>query len=264
MLAHVICIFVTHVLPCLYALFGEIKCIYLFIIFQRAGGRSESIQEPSKKAVWNSNLLDIHLGSPVVLASTVILLLPKATFTPSIHPNLGLPPYLLPLTSTIQQHPSSHTVLINLSTCPNHLDICWSTLLASCLSLSALRGTSSFPTLFIRDTHTKFFISRIFTFLLSALLIPLASVLCKAVGTVQVLLHIDTFSHSQFSIAQYTFHVSPCFSPLIHFVSLHCPLIHTNNSWFMSNLPPAACKSSSSFPSTLPFTSRTKPSICIH
>ena len=42
-------------------------------------------------------------------ASTVILLLPKATFTPSIQPNLGLP-------STYNyfhhQHPSSHTVPI--------------------------------------------------------------------------------------------------------------------------------------------------------
>ena len=55
------------------------------------------------------------------------------------------------------------------------------------LSIRALLRTSSFPTLPIRDTPTKLLkhlISRTFTFLLSALLIPHASAPYNAVGTI--------------------------------------------------------------------------------
>ena len=55
---------------------------------------------------------------------------------------------------------------------------------------------SSFRTLFIHDTPTKFlkhFISRTFIFLLSALLIPHASVPHNAVNWIP--LHVDTSSH---------------------------------------------------------------------
>ena len=44
-------------------------------------------------------------------ASTVIPLLHKVTFTPTIHPNLGLPHTLSKLTSAINMHPSIHMVL---------------------------------------------------------------------------------------------------------------------------------------------------------
>ena len=49
------------------------------------------------------NHLHMHQGSPLLpifrAASTVIPLLPKAIFTPSIQPNLGLPRTSPPLTS---------------------------------------------------------------------------------------------------------------------------------------------------------------------
>ena len=108
-----------------------------------------------------------------------IPLLPEATFKPSIHPDFGLPrtrPLLLPTT------PSSHTF--------NIIDI-FSPLVQT---ISILR-TSSFLTLSIRDTPTKLlkhFISKTFTFLLSALLIINASAPYNAVGT-------NTPSHRHFS-----------------------------------------------------------------
>ena len=74
-----------------------------------------------------------------------------------------------------------------LSTCPNHLNTLWTALLANSLSILAVLRTSSFLTLSIRDTPTKFlkhFISRTFTFLLSALLIPHASAPYNAAGTI--------------------------------------------------------------------------------
>ena len=74
-----------------------------------------------------------------------------------------------------------------LSTSPNHLNTLWSALLANSLSIPALLRTSSFLTLSIRDAPTKLlkhFISRTFTFLLSALLIPHASAPCNAVCSI--------------------------------------------------------------------------------
>ena len=98
-------------------------------------------------------------------ASTVTPLLPKATFTPSIQPNLGLPPTRSPLISAINTLLAIRYSSI-LSTCPNHLNTLWSALLANFLSIPALLGTSSFLTLSIVDTPTKLlkhFISRPFT-----------------------------------------------------------------------------------------------------
>ena len=74
-----------------------------------------------------------------------------------------------------------------LSTCPNYLNTLRTTLLANYLSFPALLRTSSIPILSNRDTPTKLlkhFISRTFTFLLPALLIPHASAPYKAVGTI--------------------------------------------------------------------------------
>ena len=121
-------------------------------------------------------------------ASTVIPLLPKATFTPSIQPNLGLPRTRPSLTSEINTVLAIRYSSI-LSTCPNHLYTLWSTLLGNSLSIPALLSPTylSFLTLFIRDTPTKLlkhFISRTFTFLLSALLIPHAYAPYNAVGTI--------------------------------------------------------------------------------
>ena len=119
-------------------------------------------------------------------SSTVIPLLPKATFTPSIEPNLGLPRTRPQLTSAI-----STLLVIRYSsipyTCPNHLNTLRSALFANSLSIPALLRTFSFLTLSIRDTPTKLlkhFISRTFTFLLSALLIPHASAPYNAVGKI--------------------------------------------------------------------------------
>ena len=118
-------------------------------------------------------------------ASTVTPLLPKAT-TPSIQPNLGLPCTRPPLTSAINTLLAIRYSSI-LSRCPNHLNTHWSAILANPVSIPALLRTSSFLSLSILDTptkHLKYFISRIFTFLLSALLIPHASAPYNAVGTI--------------------------------------------------------------------------------
>ena len=66
----------------------------------------------------------MYQGSPLFrAASTVIPLLPyKATFTPSIQPNLGLPRTRPPLTSAINTLLAIRYSSI-LSTCPNHLNI---------------------------------------------------------------------------------------------------------------------------------------------
>ena len=119
-------------------------------------------------------------------ASTVIPLLPKATFTPTIQPNLCLPRIRRPLTSAINTLLAIRYSFI-LSTRPNHLNTHWSALLANYFSIPALLCTSSFLTLSIRGTPTKLlkhFISRTFTFLLSALLIPHASAPYNAVGKI--------------------------------------------------------------------------------
>ena len=69
-------------------------------------------------------------------AYTVIHLLIKVTFTPSIHPNLVFPRTRPPFTSAI------NTFLVTqyssvLSTCPKHLNTLWSTLIANSLSIPA-------------------------------------------------------------------------------------------------------------------------------
>ena len=99
--------------------------------------------------------------------STVIHPLPKATFTPSIQPYLGLKCTRPPLTSAINTLLAIQYSSI-LSTCPHHLNTLWSALLTYSLSIPALLRTSSFLTLFIRGTPTKLlkhFISRTFNFL---------------------------------------------------------------------------------------------------
>ena len=113
-------------------------------------------------------------------AFTVIPLLPAATFTPYIQPNLQN-------TYTLHQHSSRNMDSSILSTCPNHLNTIRSALLENPLSVSAMLCTSLFLTLSIRDTPNellKYFISRAFTFIHSALLITHASVLYNAVGTI--------------------------------------------------------------------------------
>ena len=67
-------------------------------------------------------------------ASTVIPLLPKATFTPSIQPNLGLIRTRLPLTSAINTLLAIRYSSI-ISICPNYLNTLWSALLANSLSM---------------------------------------------------------------------------------------------------------------------------------
>ena len=79
-------------------------------------------------------------------ASLVIPLLPKAIFTPSIQPNLGLPHTRPPLTSAINTLLAIRYSSI-LSTCLNHLNTLWSALLDNSLSIPALLRTSSFLTL---------------------------------------------------------------------------------------------------------------------
>ena len=101
-------------------------------------------------AAWNSfsyictRALQSFLSFAHCRAATIVIpLLPKVTFTPSIQPNLGLPRTRPPIISAIN-------------------------------TLPALLRTSSFLSLPIRDTPTnilKHFISRTFTFLLSAILI---------------------------------------------------------------------------------------------
>ena len=85
------------------------------ISHQSARGLLEKIQKRSKNGCVKLNDLHLHRGCPLHFfhcraASTVIPLLPKATYTSSIQPNLGLP---RTLTSAINSLPSSHTVLIH-------------------------------------------------------------------------------------------------------------------------------------------------------
>ena len=100
-------------------------------------------------------------------------------------------------------------------------------------STPQLHFYSSYPThlficitLSIRDIPTKLlkhFISRTFTFLLSALLIPHASAPYNAVGTITPSYTLLGFN-PQSSIAQDTFHRSPSSIPLIHSV-YHNPFL---------------------------------------
>ena len=69
-------------------------------------------------------------------ASTVITLIPKATFTPSIQPNHGLPHTRTSLNSAINTILAIRYLSI-LSTCPNHLNTHRSALLANSLSIPA-------------------------------------------------------------------------------------------------------------------------------
>ena len=75
---------------------------------QIMGGRSERTQRQAKMAALNSlsyictrALHAFRSFAHCRAASTVIPLLPNATFTPSIQPNLGLPRTRPPLTSAI-------------------------------------------------------------------------------------------------------------------------------------------------------------------
>ena len=94
---------------------------------QSTGGQSERTQCQAK---WPSETHSVTYapGLPLFIsfaycraASTVTHLLPKATSTPSIQPNLGLPCTRHPLTSAINTLPAIRYSSI-LSTCPNHLN----------------------------------------------------------------------------------------------------------------------------------------------
>ena len=92
------------------------------------GGQSERTQGQAKMSMWNSfsyictrALHSFRYFLYFHAASTVIPLLPKATFTPSIQPNLGLPHTRPPLTSAINTFwpfgfhplfPNDQTILI--------------------------------------------------------------------------------------------------------------------------------------------------------
>ena len=93
---------------------------------------------------WNS----------IIYICTVISLLPKATFTPSNQPNLGLPCTRSLLTSAINTLLAIRYSSI-LSTCPNHPNILWSTQFANSLRIPALLSTLSFLAISIRDSSTK-------------------------------------------------------------------------------------------------------------
>ena len=117
---------------------------------QSMRGLYERTQGQAKMAAWNSfsyictrALHAFRSLSQSLAAFTVIPLLPTATFTPSIQPNLGLPRTRPPLTSAINTILAKRYSYI-LSTCPNHLNILWSALLANSISSPALLHTSSF------------------------------------------------------------------------------------------------------------------------
>ena len=144
---------------------------------QSTGGRCERIMgQLIKMAAWNSfsNIyapgLSTHsyLSRSLQCHSSVV-----QGHLHTIHPAWPRSTSYSSSTYLSHQHPSGHTVLIILSTCPNHLNSLWSALLANSISIPALLRTYSFRTLSILDTPTKllkYFISRTFTFLLSALL----------------------------------------------------------------------------------------------
>ena len=98
---------------------------------------------PSKNARVKLVQLHMYQESPLFpilralcAASTVISLLPKATFTPSIKPNLNLPRTRPPLPSAFNTLLAIRYSSI-LSTCPNHLNTLRSALLANSLSIPA-------------------------------------------------------------------------------------------------------------------------------
>ena len=138
----------------------------------REGGPKEHCMGPAKIAAWKSIS---YINAPALStfsylhyrsASTVISLLPKANFTTSIQPNLCLlcsRPALSSPSTPFSIH-SFHMPK------PSQYSLICST--RNFLFIPALRGSSSLVTLPIHDTptkHIKRFISRRFTFLLSAL-----------------------------------------------------------------------------------------------
>ena len=184
---------------------------------QSTGGRSDRTQGQAKMAEWNSfgcictrALHSVRSFAHWRAASSVIPLLPKATFTPSIQPNLGLPRTRPPFTFACNTLLDIRYSSI-LNTCQNHLNTLWSALLANYIFIPALPRTSSFLTLSISDTPTKFlkhFNSRKFTFFLSALIIPHTSAPYSAVGTI-------TYSYIDIS-----WHLSPVLYCSAHFSEL--------------------------------------------
>ena len=94
---------------------------------QSTGCPSKRTQCQAKMAAWNwfsyictRALHSFRSYAHCRAASTVIPLLPKATFTPSIQPNLGLRRTRPPLTSAINTFLAIRYSFI-LSTSPNHL-----------------------------------------------------------------------------------------------------------------------------------------------
>ena len=109
--------------------------LQVIITRAREGGPKEKSAK-QKMARWNSFSYictrALHSFRSFALCratSTVIPLLPKATFIPSIQPNLGLPGTRPSLTSAINTLLAMRYSSI-LSTCPNHLNTLWSALLA--------------------------------------------------------------------------------------------------------------------------------------
>ena len=95
-------------------------------------------------------------------ASTIIPLLPKATFTPSIQPNLSHPRTRPPLTSVINTLLAIRYSSI-LSIWANHLNTLWSALLSKYLSIPAFlfvpncihlwHSTQTSQTLHLKNIH---------------------------------------------------------------------------------------------------------------
>ena len=160
-------------------------------------------------------------------ASSIIHLLPKATFTPSFQPNLGLPHTRPPLTSAIYTFLAIRYSSI-LSTYPNHLNTIRTTIFANSLSILCLIRTYSLPTLSILDTKIKLLehlsqehslsFSQHFSY-------PMF--LLRITPLVQLLLHIDT----SWPLSQI-----PYCSP--HFSALYPSFILCNT--FLSYPPSAA------------------------
>ena len=135
----------------------------------------------------------MHQGSPLFQSfahchatSTILILLPWDIFTPSIQHNVSLLHTRPPLTSDINTLLALWYSSI-LFTSPNHLNTLRFAVLPNSHSIPALLRTSSFLTSSVWDTPTKlhkYFISRTFTFSFSALLIPHASALYNAIGTI--------------------------------------------------------------------------------
>ena len=130
---------------------------------QSTGGRSGRTQEPSKNSRVKFNNYICSRALPSFLsfahcraASTVTPLLPTATFTPSIQPNLGPPRIHTLLTSAVNNH-FSHMLIQSLyvSGSRGTISFLLSTRLADSLSISALLCSFWFLNLSICDTPTK-------------------------------------------------------------------------------------------------------------